>query len=40
MVIGLQFPGSNGSPSLGIGVISPIAQASGKVEVLNDSFIK
>ena len=39
MVIGRQFPGLRGSPSFGIGVISPRAHASGIINVLRDSFI-
>ena len=37
--MGLHFPGSMGSPSFEIGVISPMPKASGSVDVLNDSYI-
>ena len=39
IVMGLHFPGSMGSPSFEIGVISPMPKASGSVDVLNDSCI-
>ena len=38
IVIGLQFDGSRGSPSLGIGVMFPTAHFNGNLSLFKDSF--